>query len=558
MSRSNSQSQSQKCISNTSSTSTSNFTWIFNLTEMPSTDPRYLLLLRSLLLGLIGVVDTLTSQKEDLFSILWRKDIVLLDLKETYGDALYKPPRYKTEFRRFSSKDWESEWTKSRRKHHHHYNLEFSNSSANNGDIASIVDRALKNSQKVWGFHAHGDFWTGTMSIKAPDPELAIAKFETTLKKESHTNSTPKRKEEIKSFEGDSFFNSIESPFKSFTSTGRENSEIVNKQVDVSNILAPLDQELNKVPEIGQDDDKKRKLADFLDNDYYTSGSDTENSIELENVVARSRSKKYQKIKQELPTDSISSALPLPGLDDIGPKSESQQPDIALPEISSPRKSKPYPELDNESLFPRFSSQGFYSDDFPPPNLYLSSENAQTGLYTVENTQVYGEYAADGNFHPPPNLESLKTSYASSISMSKNRHRVSSLPPSSPQKLRKYSQAIVSDVILEEGPVATKRVLSSDTWRSAKIDTFSSATVTPDDSIPSSPTRRKSSISIQKQKVEIMSEFPVPSLSKVKSNVDKKDQELTLDQVKRAQEAKKKIEEELKRSRAKKRKRGLF
>lgn len=319
---SSSQSQSNpysNLSSNSQPTNASPFHWTFHLTKMPPTDPRHLTLLRSLILGLVGIIDTLSSQKQALFDVLRRKDAVLMDLREAYGDSRYAPKRYKNVFfKRFVGTAWEEHWKEERKgggggKECGGGERGLENESGrrrgdrgldgggerggakNKEDIAKIVDRAISSSQQLWGFHATGDQWTGSLSIEKKLQYQQQQYNETRPGSGSTTVGGVGGAAASGSFAEESFFDSFESPFISFTSiaskggkdisAGNNEREVGGEEddggyVDVSNVLAGLDQNSSfseKFDNSDNIDNTETQTVGGADNDEEDESEDDEN-----------------------------------------------------------------------------------------------------------------------------------------------------------------------------------------------------------------------------------------------------------------------------------------
>lgn len=180
------------------------FRWEFKLHSIKSGNPLLQTLFQSLILGLVGIVDTLCAQRHELFEIIHRKDINLLDLSEAYGNSAYKPKRYKAEYKKFQKKEWETKW--------------FSARVSGCDNLVNVFDRAMDSAQPVWGFHAVGKHWTGKLTIvKSESSQLAE------LDKEKSKDIV--QQVSISSNEDD-LFCSFGSPFQSFAKALREKKKI--------------------------------------------------------------------------------------------------------------------------------------------------------------------------------------------------------------------------------------------------------------------------------------------------------------------------------------------
>lgn len=346
------------------------FEWDFHLTEMLSDNPRHLVLFRSLVLGLLGVVDSLSAQKQELFTILRRKDFIILDLRDVYGDAEYCPQRYRSEFKQFVPSDWEEQWKRTK--------------IGQGEDIATVVERAMSSSQSDWGWHASGDQWTGSLSIKKKNKECA-------------SNTVGTGKEEAAGAD-DSFFDSFESPFISFTSVASKGDEGKNHIQNENGILTfnVLDEihgleQYNGTPIDKQEPDKVSNISRIAKDtgcikEEVTSGSETEDSI---HTVEPKPAEKPIVLKTEIPKVPSFPVLPqLPSDADLVSISKLRKDSKTSISNYNGLDSDPYSVQDDQEstqvLFPRFSSQGFYSDDINPFSSYNYADSFRTGGNAVK------------------------------------------------------------------------------------------------------------------------------------------------------------------------------
>lgn len=263
------------------------FEWRFFLKPMEPLDPRRSALQQSLVLGLIGVVDTLFTQRKELFDVIRRKDIVLSDIKDAYANSSYKPRRHKGDFARFVADAWSAQYLERR--------------AQGADELHNVVERAIDTAQPIWGYHSLGPQWNRD-AAECVGVEAVV--------KPSTTGS----------FDDDSFFDSFDVSFRPLTTEHDDKAD--EPKGAVGSVLEGL----------------KRKRSEEEMGD--SSGSETEDSLPDTSPIQR----KKQKI-QPAPAE---------------PEPEEQPPSTpALPDL---QKHQYYDT--QEALFPRFSSQYFYSDDF--------------------------------------------------------------------------------------------------------------------------------------------------------------------------------------------------
>lgn len=130
--------------------------WTFHLAPLAPTDPRFLLAFQTLILGLVGVVDAQGQQISELTGLLRKKDFHLRHLREEIGHTT-EPRIHVDAWRQFKPEAWQSDWTSVR------LNLQEKGTE----DVDVVLGRAVTERAKpLWGFHAHGCRWAGSMLMR--------------------------------------------------------------------------------------------------------------------------------------------------------------------------------------------------------------------------------------------------------------------------------------------------------------------------------------------------------------------------------------------------------
>lgn len=129
--------------------------WTFCLIPLEMTDPRFILVFQTLILGLVGVIDSQGQQISDLMSLLRKKDFHLRHLREEYH-VTDQPRIHRDAALQFVPDQWKANWKTQRE----------SIGEAGTADVEDVLTRSMnEHAQTIWGFHAHGCRWQGSMSI---------------------------------------------------------------------------------------------------------------------------------------------------------------------------------------------------------------------------------------------------------------------------------------------------------------------------------------------------------------------------------------------------------
>lgn len=120
--------------------------WHFMVQPLPSNDPLHVMAFQTLLVGLLGIIDSQRNQIDDLCTLLKKKDFHLRHLKAETG-ATSEPAIHKDAYRPFERAPWTARWIIDRSK--------------GEEDIMNIVRRLFTTAaDMLWGYHARGRIWT--------------------------------------------------------------------------------------------------------------------------------------------------------------------------------------------------------------------------------------------------------------------------------------------------------------------------------------------------------------------------------------------------------------
>lgn len=429
------------------------FKWEFRLQPIESGNPILQTLFQSLILGLIGIVDTLCAQRHELYEIIHRKDINLLDLSEAYGNSTYKPKRYKAEFKKFQKTDWETRWYTSR--------------ISGCDSLANVFDRAMDSAQPVWGFHAIGRHWAGALTIvKNEPPQSAESGQKKTL---LMPGKTAVQQASTSSNEDDPF-DSFGSPFRSFTKASREGSK---NDTQNSNSVKGEIRTLKRKRKVKEGNEEEE---DASETDW--SGSDDASKEEK------------KRIKTELPPYKPSQTV-----DESGD-------DILLPSSSPSR------------LFPRFS-QSQPSDPIDLDNLYnpYSSDKDQLESQPYSIPQL-NEHYNDESFIDTSTVDIQATTEFHSRNTD-NSSSSGSSGPSTPRRSKKTSQPFKVENISHSSMMLHQRLSESPSPKKPKQDRYMDLDIKTLSStkIELPPPKTSSSIQVTNQSSVNMKSTKIPEKS---------------------------------------------
>lgn len=148
-----SQSQSQSHSLRSSQPEQNSLEWKFSLLPLEMSDPRYILVFQTLILGLVGVIDAQGQQISDLMTLIRKKDFHLRHLREEYH-ITEQPRIHREASRTFNPDEWKDGWISQREEA----------GEAGAADVDEILTRSMtERVPPLWGFHALGCVWRGSM-----------------------------------------------------------------------------------------------------------------------------------------------------------------------------------------------------------------------------------------------------------------------------------------------------------------------------------------------------------------------------------------------------------